>query len=47
MFQDSATVSQLGTLRKNKDAGKQVDAKVKDAGKKDPAPPGDGKKPKK
>jgi len=47
VFQDSATVSQLGTLRKNKEAGKVVDAKVKDAGvKKEPAPPAkDAKKP--
>lgn len=44
-FQDSATVSQLPTLRKNKETtGKQVDAKVKDASsKKDP--PKDDKKP--
>ncbi|NUP04979.1 MAG: hypothetical protein HOW73_02845 [Polyangiaceae bacterium] len=43
IFQDSATVAQLPSLRKNKDtASKEVDAKVKDAGRKkepEPAPP--------
>lgn len=50
IFQDAATVSQLSTLRKNKETtGNAVDAKVKDAGakKEAPPPPKDDKKPKK
>jgi len=47
-FQESATVANLPNLRKNtkKDATR-IDDKVKDAGKKQPEPPKDDKKPKK
>ena len=45
IFQDSATVAALPTLRKNKETqSKQVDSKVKDAGKKKPEPPPPPKK---
>ncbi len=50
VFQDSATVAQLSTLRKNKDAvvGIGTDSKVKDVGRNKPEPPKpDEKKPKK
>ncbi len=49
-FQESATVANLATLRKNKKSdATRVDDKVKDAGRKDPdaAKPDDKKKPKK
>jgi hypothetical protein len=41
VFQDSATVANLPTLRKNKESGGggSIDAKVKDAGRKKDAPP--------